>query len=97
MAWLAEDGADLVRIPADDLFPACTTWLLLPRDTLLRGYALRFIQGLIPWLNPRELHRALETGEKIDWRTPPCWQELQQQRKPLETARKLKTARRKIS
>lgn len=111
MAWLPEDGSDLARIPADELFPTCTTWLLLPRDTVLREFVLRFIQGLVPWLHPRDLIRALETGEKIDWmslsrthyRSPdqlqgqlPCWQELLQQRQGSEV-RKLKTARRKLS
>lgn len=76
MAWLPEDATDLVKVTIDKLFPTCTTWLLLPCDTLLRSYVLRFLQRLAPWLDIRDIRRAVESREAVDWQAPPDWQAL---------------------
>ena len=48
MALLAEDAADLRVLSADGLFPICTTWIVLPRDRVLRDFTLEFIAQFAP-------------------------------------------------
>ena len=73
MAITPED-ADLVAIPADGLLPACTTWLLLRRDRVLRDYTQALICRLQPQLHPRDLRRAVEDGETLSLQ-PRHWRE----------------------
>jgi LysR family cys regulon transcriptional activator len=74
MAITPED-ADLLAIPADDLLPQCTTWLLLHRDRVLRDYTQALITRLVPGLHARELRRAQENGEALQLH-PPHWREM---------------------
>ena len=67
------EGLKILR--ADDLFPACTTWLLLRQELVLREYAFAFIGELMPQLHLTELRRALSNTrdavadvEVPDWR-----------------------------
>jgi len=69
MAITPEDS-DLIAIPADDLLPRCTTWLLLRRDRVLRDYTQALVTELVAGLHPRDLRRALEDGESLQLQTP---------------------------
>jgi LysR family transcriptional regulator, cys regulon transcriptional activator len=73
MAITPED-ADLVAIPADDLLPRCTAWLLLRRDRVLRDYTQALIRRLLPQLHALELQRAINDGEKLQIKAP-HWRE----------------------
>ena len=64
MAITPED-ADLVAIPADNLLPRCTAWLLLRRDRVLRDYTQALITRLLPQLHALELQRAISEGETL--------------------------------
>ncbi|MEI7037033.1 LysR substrate-binding domain-containing protein [Fulvimonas yonginensis] len=67
MAILGTD-ADLQVLPADHLFPQCTTWIVLRRETVLREYVLEFIARFAPHLDRREVVRALAMDAP-----PPAW------------------------
>jgi len=69
MAITPEDS-DLVAIPADNLLPRCTTWLLLRRDRVLRDYTQTLVTELVAGLHPRDLRRALEDGASLQLQTP---------------------------
>jgi hypothetical protein len=69
MAITPEDS-DLIAIPADDLLPRCTAWLLLRRDRVLRDYTQALVTELVSGLDPRDLRRALEDGETLQLQTP---------------------------
>ena len=68
--------ADLHALPAEHLFAACTTWVVLRRDSVPRDYALAFIQLFAPHLGRREVSRAMagETREGA-WPDVPRWRE----------------------
>ena len=77
MAMLAEDAADLRVLAADGLFPACTTWIVLPRDRVLRDFALEFIALFAPQIDRRDVRRAFDHGDFAGaWPLPPVWREL---------------------
>ena len=69
MAITPED-TDLTAIPADDLLPRCTAWLLLRRDRVLRDYTQALVIELVSGLHPRDLRRALEHGQALQLDTP---------------------------
>lgn len=74
MALLAEDAADLSVLRADGLFPTCTTWIVLPRDRVLRDFALEFIALFAPQIDRRDVRRAFDHGDFAgEWPTPPHW------------------------
>jgi len=74
MALLAEDAADLSVLRADGLFPTCTTWIVLPRDRVLRDFALEFIVLFAPQIDRRDVRRAFDHGDFTgEWPTPPHW------------------------
>jgi DNA-binding transcriptional LysR family regulator len=73
---LKEDG-DLVVLPAP-AFPECITWAVLPRERVLRDYALELLKSLAPQLDRRDLRRVLEGNAEAAWPTPPSWTELSQ-------------------
>jgi len=76
MALTPEDAADLRVLPAGDLFPICTAWVVMRRDRVLRDYALELLQELAPQLDRRDIRRVLDGSATADWATPPTWQEL---------------------
>lgn len=76
MALLAEDSRDLQVLDAAELFPQCTTWVVLRRDRVPRGYALALVELIAPQLDRRDLHRALTGEVPAQWPQAPLWQEL---------------------
>ncbi|WP_426702853.1 LysR substrate-binding domain-containing protein [Rhodanobacter sp. Col0626] len=75
MAMLDED-TDLRALPADHLFPLCTTWIVLRRESVLREYVLEFIAQFAPHLNRRDVVRALAVdAAPTDWPAVPHWRE----------------------
>ncbi|MFT3807128.1 LysR family transcriptional regulator [Arenimonas sp.] len=68
---------DLVALPALD-FAECVTWAVLPRERVLRDYALELLKTLAPQLDRRDLRRALEGNGDAHWSSPPAWSELGQ-------------------
>ncbi len=74
---LAEDAADLRVLVADGLFPVCTTWIVLPRDRVLRDFALEFIALFAPQIDRRDVRRAFDHGDFAgEWPPPPGWRDL---------------------
>ncbi|WP_058835997.1 LysR substrate-binding domain-containing protein [Luteimonas abyssi] len=72
VAEMALDAdADLVAPPlAPDLLPACTTWLLLPRDRVLRDFGFALVAALAPQHAPLELRRLIAHGEPLSQPIP---------------------------
>ncbi len=75
MAMQSGDS-DLVSLPADHLFPGCTTWIVLRREGVLREYIIEFICQFAPHLDRRKVARVL-AGEALGagWAGVPNWQE----------------------
>ncbi|MHC9083985.1 LysR substrate-binding domain-containing protein [Luteimonas sp. RIT-PG2_3] len=72
---LNDDEPDLVAIPADTLFPVCTTWLLLRRDRVLRDHTRALIASLLPQLSRHDLSEALATGTPPADTSVPHWRD----------------------
>jgi DNA-binding transcriptional LysR family regulator len=70
-----DDG--LVALPAP-AFPECVAWAVLPRERVLRDYALELLKAMAPQLDRRDLRRVLEGNAEPRWPTPPTWPELSQ-------------------
>lgn len=62
---MQDSDADLHALPANHLFPVCTTWIVLRRDSVLREYMLEFILQFAPHLDRRDVVKAL-TGDTRD-------------------------------
>jgi DNA-binding transcriptional LysR family regulator len=77
MAIDVRNDTDLVALPAPD-FPECTTWAVLPRQRVLRDYALELLKALAPQLDRQDLRCVLEGNAQAAWPTPPSWQALAQ-------------------
>lgn len=76
---LSPDDTDLRALPADHLFPPCTTWIVLRRESVLRDYVMDFIHQFAPQLQRLDVERALNTdAAAIDWPATPQWRERQQ-------------------
>ena len=56
----------------------CIAWAVLPRDRVLRDYALDLVHALAPQIDVRDLRRVLEGNQAPDWPTPPDWATLTQ-------------------
>ena len=78
MAVGAQEDKDLVARLAPQELPECVTWAVLPRERVLRDYALELLKALAPQLDRRDLRRVLEGNAQADWPTPPSWVELSQ-------------------
>lgn len=75
MAMLESD-TDLHALPADHLFPQCTTWIVLRRESVLREYVLEFISQFAPHLDRRDVVRALAADTvPAEWSAVPHWRE----------------------
>jgi LysR family transcriptional regulator, cys regulon transcriptional activator len=71
---MQDTDTDLRVLPADHLFPQCTTWIVLRRENVLREYVLEFIAQFAPHLNRRDVVRALAAdGAPIAWPEAPHW------------------------
>jgi DNA-binding transcriptional LysR family regulator len=77
MAVGLKEDSDLAVLPAP-AFPECITWAVLPRERVLRDYALELLKALAPQLDRRDLRRVLEGNAEAAWPTPPTWHELSQ-------------------
>jgi len=77
MAVSASD-TDLRAWPAPLAIPECITWAVLPRERVLRDYALELVQVLAPQIDRRDLRRVLEGNQEADWPAPPYWEALTQ-------------------
>jgi DNA-binding transcriptional LysR family regulator len=73
MALDAREDADLVVLPAPDALPECVAWAVVPRERVLRDYALELLHALAPQLDRRDLRRVLEGNAEADWSAPPSW------------------------
>ncbi len=78
MALNARDDNDLLVLPAPAVIPECVAWAVLPRERVLRDYAVELLHALAPQLDRRDLRRVLEGNVEAQWPTPPSWQELSQ-------------------
>ncbi|MEP6485342.1 MAG: LysR substrate-binding domain-containing protein [Rudaea sp.] len=76
MAVLPEDSRDLHQLDATDLFPDCTTWIVLRRDRVARSFVLTLAQLIAPHLDIRDLQRALAGEPPTRWPAAPQWQDL---------------------
>ena len=76
MAVGGAQDADLLAQPAPPELAECVTWAVLPRERVLRDYALELLQALAPQLDRRDLRRVLEGNAAADWPAPPSWVEL---------------------
>ncbi|MDE3073134.1 MAG: LysR family transcriptional regulator [Pseudomonadota bacterium] len=72
---MQDSDTDLRSLPADHLFPRCTTWIVLRRESVLREYMLEFIGQFAPHLDRREVARTLagDAAESRDWPDVPHW------------------------
>lgn len=77
MAVSAAD-ADLRAWGAPPQVADCITWAVLPRDRVLRDYALDLVHALAPQVDPRDLRRVLEGNQEARWPAPPDWTSLTQ-------------------
>jgi len=78
MAVSAIDDPDLRALPAPEPLPECTAWAVLPRERVLRDYAVRLLQELAPQLDRHDLRRAVAGHATPEWPRPPTWIELSQ-------------------
>jgi LysR family transcriptional regulator, cys regulon transcriptional activator len=69
---------DLRAWPAPPEIPECIAWAVLPRDRVLRDYALELVHVLAPQIDTRDLRRVMEGNQEPDWPAPPSWEELTQ-------------------
>ncbi|MDE2155576.1 MAG: LysR family transcriptional regulator [Xanthomonadaceae bacterium] len=82
---MQDSDTDLHSLPADHLFPRCTTWIVLRRESVLREYMLEFIGQFAPHLDRREVARTLAgDAAQSDWPGVPHWR--QRQPAPLPDA-----------
>jgi DNA-binding transcriptional LysR family regulator len=75
MAMLPDDANDLRTITADSLFPTCTTWILLRRDSVLRDYTLDWIVQFAPHLNRADVRSAVANGTPHPATAIPHWRQ----------------------
>ncbi|KAF1711353.1 CysB family transcriptional regulator [Pseudoxanthomonas kalamensis DSM 18571] len=77
MAISATD-ADLRAWPAPKQINECVAWAVLPRERVLRDYALDLVQALAPQIDKRDLRRVMEGNQEAKWPAPPSWESLSQ-------------------
>jgi len=77
MAISANDE-DLRVWPAPAPITECVAWAVLPRDRVLRDYALELVHVLAPQIDPRDLRRVLDGNQAASWPVPPTWESLTQ-------------------
>ena len=51
---------------------------MLPRERVLRDYALELVNVLAPQIDKRDLRRVLDGNQEPDWPEPPSWELLTQ-------------------
>ncbi|MBA2237365.1 MAG: LysR family transcriptional regulator [Lysobacter sp.] len=78
MAVNAQDDSDLVALRAPGAIPECIAWAVLPRDRVLRDYAVELLHTLAPQLDRQDLRRVLAGNMDANWAPAPDWAELSQ-------------------
>jgi len=86
MALLPDDAHDLHVIDAANLFPICTTWMVLRRDRVARAFTLALAELIAPQLDRRDLQRALAGEPPRRWPEPPDWKDVAAKNKTLTRA-----------
>jgi LysR family cys regulon transcriptional activator len=71
---IGPDDTDLCYWPAPPQISRCLAWAVLPRERVLRDYALDLVQMLAPRLDRRDLRRVLEGNQLPEWSPAPQWQ-----------------------
>ncbi len=69
---------DLRGWPAPAEINECIAWAVLPRERVLRDYALELVNVLAPQIDKRDLRRVLDGNQDPDWPEPPTWESLTQ-------------------
>jgi DNA-binding transcriptional LysR family regulator len=69
---------DLRGWPAPTEITECIAWAVLPRERVLRDYALELVHVLAPQIDKRDLRRVLDGNQEPDWPAPPSWESLTQ-------------------
>jgi len=69
---------DLRSWPAPVEIGECVAWAVLPRERVLRDYALELVNALAPQIDRRDLRRVLDGNQVPDWPPPPTWESLTQ-------------------
>ncbi|WP_234712261.1 LysR substrate-binding domain-containing protein, partial [Xanthomonas perforans] len=69
---------DLRAWPAPAPIAECIAWAVLPRDRVLRDYALDLVHVLAPQIDKRDLRRVLDGNQAPNWPLPPTWESLTQ-------------------
>ena len=77
MAVSASD-TDLRGWPAPKEISECVAWAVVPRERVLRDYALELVHVLAPQIDKRDLRRVLDGNQAPDWPEPPTWESLTQ-------------------
>lgn len=72
------DDTDLRAWPAPKEIDPCIAWAVLPRERVMRDYALDLVHALAPQIDRRDLRRVLEGNQTPDWPEPPTWESLTQ-------------------
>lgn len=75
---VSSNDEDLRSWPAPDPIAECIAWAVLPRDRVLRDYALELVHVLAPQIDPRDLRRVLDGNQAAAWPVPPTWESLTQ-------------------
>ena len=69
---------DLRGWPAPVEISECIAWAVLPRERVLRDYALDLVHALAPQIDRRDLRRVIDGNQEPDWPPPPSWESLTQ-------------------
>ena len=77
MAVNATD-TDLRAWPAPPEVKECIAWAVLPRERVLRDYALDLVHALAPQIDKRDLRRVMDGNQEPNWPMPPTWESLTQ-------------------
>ncbi|MBH1365724.1 LysR family transcriptional regulator [Stenotrophomonas maltophilia] len=75
---VSSNDEDLRSWPAPAPITECIAWAVLPRDRVLRDYALELVHVLAPQIDPRDLRRVLDGNQAAAWPVPPTWESLTQ-------------------
>ncbi|WP_288729303.1 LysR family transcriptional regulator [uncultured Pseudoxanthomonas sp.] len=70
--------ADLRAWPAPAEISECIAWAVLPRERVLRDYALDLVHVLAPQIDKRDLRQVMDGNREPDWPVPPTWEALTQ-------------------
>ena len=64
------------RCRPPQVIPECIAWAVLPRERVLRDYALALLTAVAPQLDRTDLRRAVAGTDDPRWPDAPAWAEL---------------------